>query len=264
MIEGERMVKVRQDLTGMKFGRLTVIKQVEDYIGVNGQHRSQWLCQCDCGSKPIVVIGSNLTKKNWSTKSCGCLNIEKTKETNKKYNNYDLSGEFGIGWTSNTNREFYFDLEDFGLIKDYCWNEHIGSTGYGRLEAWSNTKCGMVRMTELLSKDRHDHIDRNPLNNQKSNLRVATAQENARNHSRGKNNTSGIIGVSWDKSHNKWLSYIGMNGKTVKLGRYISMYDAIVARLEAELKYFSIEFAPQRHLFEEYGITTQNDCEVAV
>ena len=32
---------------------------------------------------------------------------------NKKSNIYDLSGEYGVGWTSNTNEEFYFDLEDY-------------------------------------------------------------------------------------------------------------------------------------------------------
>ena len=37
----------------------------------------------------------------------------------KKYNRYDLSGEYGIGWTTNTNHVFYFDLEDYEKIKDY-------------------------------------------------------------------------------------------------------------------------------------------------
>jgi hypothetical protein len=256
------MVKVRKDLTGMKFGKLTVIEQADDHISANGKRRSQWLCQCDCGSDPVVIIGSSLTKNNRSTKSCGCFNIAKTKEANKKYNKYDLTGQYGVGWTSNTNREFYFDLEDFDLIKDYCWSEHIGTTGYSRLEAWSSENGGMLRMTELLSKEKHDHIDRNPLNNQKANLREATFRENTRNHSKYKNNTSGIIGVSWDKSKNKWLSYIGMNGKTIQLGTYVDIYDATVSRLKAEVRYFGKDFAPQRHLFDEYGITTQNDYEV--
>lgn len=39
------MVKVKEDLTGRVFGRLTVIKQVDDYIEPkSGKHRSQWLC----------------------------------------------------------------------------------------------------------------------------------------------------------------------------------------------------------------------------
>ena len=36
-------------------------------------------------------------------------------------NKYDLSGEYGIGWTHNTEHEFYFDLEDYDIIKYYCW-----------------------------------------------------------------------------------------------------------------------------------------------
>ena len=36
------------------------------------------------------------------------------------------------------------------------------------------------------------------------------------------------------------------------------MDDAIVARLQAELKYFGAEFAPKRHIFEEYNITGEN------
>ena len=40
------MVKVKKDLTGMVFGRLTVLQQAEDYIAPNGRHSTQWLCEC--------------------------------------------------------------------------------------------------------------------------------------------------------------------------------------------------------------------------
>ena len=36
-------------------------------------------------------------------------------------NVYDLSGEYGIGYTLK-GEEFYFDLEDYDKIKDYCWH----------------------------------------------------------------------------------------------------------------------------------------------
>lgn len=38
---------------------------------------------------------------------------------NKRYNRYDLTGEYGIGYT-NQGVEFYFDLEDYDKIKEYC------------------------------------------------------------------------------------------------------------------------------------------------
>lgn len=64
------MVKVKEDLTGRRFGSWTVIQQVEDYIyPSNGQHRAQWLCQCDCG-KQRYILETNL--KGHKSTSCGC------------------------------------------------------------------------------------------------------------------------------------------------------------------------------------------------
>ena len=105
----------------------------------------------------------------------------------------------------------------------------------------------------LLGYKGYDHIDRNALNNRKSNLRKATRQENARNRSLSTNNTSGCTGVHFNKSHNRWVAGIGYNNKHIRLGEFIDKADAIVARLKAEKEYYG-EFAPQRHLFEEYNI----------
>lgn len=88
-----------KDLTGQRFGRLTVIERVEDYVSPKGKKFSKWLCKCDCGNS-CIVVGRNLTKKN-GTKSCGCYAQECTRKSkNKKNNTYDLSGEYGIGYTS--------------------------------------------------------------------------------------------------------------------------------------------------------------------
>ena len=58
------------DLTGQKFGRLTIIKRnyPNDKFG-----KINWLCKCECG-KEKVVVGNNL--KNGNSKSCGCLRKE--------------------------------------------------------------------------------------------------------------------------------------------------------------------------------------------
>ena len=73
-------------------------------------------------------------------KSCGCLQKEseiKNGKRNHKTNVYDLNGEYGIGWTFNTNKMFYFDLTDYDLIKNYCWFEHCNQkTKYSRLQAY--------------------------------------------------------------------------------------------------------------------------------
>ena len=80
-------------------------------------------------------------------------------------------------------------------------------------------------------------------------------QENCRNRSKSVKNKSGFIGVYFDKDRNKWVAFITIDYKQIKLGRFVEKEDAIKARLEAEFKYFGSEFAPQRHLFSKYDIS---------
>ena len=249
------MVKVKDDLTGRKFGRLTVICQADDYIHPNGTHRPRWLCECECENHTQVVVNGDALKDKNGTRSCGCLQKEflvTLHESNKKYNMYDISGEYGIGWTTNTNREFYFDLEDYDKIKDYSWREEVEHTGYHFLATTHNKK--RIVMSWIIVGKHYDHIDRNAFNNKKTNLRPSTYAQNARNRSVPTNNKSGIIGVHWGETKNCWIAQIGYNGKKIALGGFANKTEAIIARLKAELKYFGPEFAPQRHLFKEYGI----------
>lgn len=62
-----------QDLTGKKFGRLTVIKRNGTHVFPSGQKRPTWLCKCECGNE-ITVFARNL--KTGNTQSCGCLKRE--------------------------------------------------------------------------------------------------------------------------------------------------------------------------------------------
>ena len=88
----ERMKQVgknnsNQDLIGKKFNYLLVIKEDLDYKKKNQikNNSSYWLCKCDCGNI-VTVRRTHLT--NGTIKSCGCLQREKTKETNIK----DITG----------------------------------------------------------------------------------------------------------------------------------------------------------------------------
>lgn len=249
------MVNVKEDLAGKTFGLLTVLKQAEDYISPSGKHYAQWLCQCNCENKTILAVSNNCLKRKNGTKSCGCLTKIASAKRFKalhKTNKYDISGDFGIGYCSNTNSEFYFDLDDYDKIKDYCWMERIDDDGYHSL--CTKDKNGkIIKMTTLLGFKYYDHEDRNPLNNRKFNLRPATISDNMSNRSVFKNNKSGVTGVCWNKKLCKWTAYIRKNNKQHHLGSFSNKIDAIKARLEAEIKYFG-EFAPQKNLFEEYGI----------
>lgn len=171
----------------------------------------------------------------------------------------DENGEYYVGWTSNTNQEFYFDVEDYNKIKEYYWREDIDDKGYHHLRAWDKLKKMIISMHWLIIGKYGDHIDRNPLNNRRNNLRKATFRENSRNQSKSTRNTSGVVGVGWYPRYNKWRAYITLDRNTnLTLGYFNNKDDAIVERLRAEQKYFG-EFAPQQHLYEQYGITPQNN-----
>ncbi len=93
-----------------------------------------------------------------------------------------------------------------------------------------------------------DHIDRNPFNNQRSNLRFATYQQNAFNKSKITNKTSIYLGVYLNKKakiNNRekiWLAKIKLNSGNVHLGSFKTEIDAAKAYNEMALKHFG-EFA---------------------
>ena len=205
---------MKQDLTGKTFGKLHVVEQAEDYVDKKGRHRDKWLCECECGNSTIVM-GRNLKRKN-GTRSCGCLGIEKLIQRNTKENIYDLNKEHGVGYTSNTNEKFYFSLEDYELIKSYCWHEVITKVGYHVLKAWDIKEQKEITMAELLGCKNYDHANRNTLDNRRENLRPATLENNAQNRTKQRNNTSGFIGVCWNKNDQLWVARIGLNGKNKK------------------------------------------------
>lgn len=79
-------MKLPKDLTGMKFGRLTVLCRAEDRVYKDGRKRIAWNCRCDCGNTK-EVLGENL--KSGYTKSCGCLQKEKAAMAQLKHGEAD-------------------------------------------------------------------------------------------------------------------------------------------------------------------------------
>jgi len=79
-----------------------------------------------------------------------------------------------------------------------------------------------------------DHKNRHRSDNRITNLRLATKQENSRNGSMRPNNTSGFVGVSWDKHASKWKAQLVVAGRCLHLGLFTSKLDAYAARLAAE------------------------------
>jgi hypothetical protein len=213
-----------------KYGKLTTLYK-------NGRSKNRniiWHCRCDCGKELDVPSGS-LTTGN--TRSCGCLLKETARKNgikSRKLNKYDLSGDYGIGYTTN-GEPFYFDKEDYELIKNYTWSynpeKYVQSSPFGKI-----LKMHILIMSPPKGKV-VDHINHITFDNRKVNLRVCERYQNSINTLTYKNNTSGRKGVYWDKARNKWMVCITANKKTYNLGRYDDFDEAVRVREEAEEKY---------------------------
>lgn len=233
---------------GDKFGHWTIIKFDEEHererlekAKITKKYGSKkWICQCDCENKTIRSVREG-DLKNGSSASCGCDKkgiIKFNKETKTKINKYDLSGEYGIGWTSNTNKEFYFDLEDYDKIKDYGWREKTtGKTSKGVNKVYISTSSRILLHRLILNapEDKQvDHKNHNTFDNRKSNLRLCSLSENTLN----KTPKEGTIPGVFQKGKGKWGARIQYKRKLYNLGTFDTKEEAIKARKEKEEELF--------------------------
>lgn len=173
---------------------------------------------------------------------------------NNLENNYSINENIVKGYCFNTNLEFLIDLQDYQVVKPYHWKENSNKY-HPYICAKIEGKWIYLHRYIMGAKSGEyvDHINRDVTDNRRSNLRIVTNQENAYNSKIHKNNTSGYTGVYWSNKDNFWYAQIRKN-KVIGLGCYHKKEDAIKARLVAEKEYFGEELAPQRDLFEVYGI----------
>lgn len=229
-----------QDITGLKFGRLTVVRKTNiksKRTSDNGAYL--WECLCDCGNVCYYSRYALITPNG--VKSCGCLYEDTRYEIGKRYCTYDLENyDFGIGYCAN-GTYFFFDKEDYDKIKNYCW-WYDGR--YVIAHSLKNDKytTDIIRMHRIVMdiKDREDiNVDHKNLiryDCRKSNLRKATDSENAMNKDYSYMSPTGIPGVI--KQNNKWSASITVNKNTINLGRFEKFNDAVNARKSAEDKLF--------------------------
>ena len=173
---------VIKDLTGQRFGSLVVIELAPKGILKRKNRSSVWKCLCDCGETTFVTSND---LKTGNTSCCKKCSDQKKGKSHKKENIYDLSGEYGIGITTNNPEiKFIFDLEDYDKIKDYAWGIN-NKTGYLQAKISNSTSkvyIHRVIMEPIPDGMIIDHINGNRLDNRKSNLRYVTPKQNAWNH----------------------------------------------------------------------------------
>lgn len=140
------------------------------------------------------------------------------------------------------------DDEDYDFLMQWKWcATKMGKTFYAVRNIYPNGRQTSLLMHRLIlnltdTKILCDHRDMNGLNNQKSNIRPCTKSENQRNVKKRTHNRSGYKGVTWNEATKKWRAQIGVNGKVLYLGTFISIINAALSYDAAAKKYFG-EFA---------------------
>lgn len=161
----------------------------------------------------------------------------------KKTNRYEISGDIVTFFTTK-GEPFIVDKEDFDKVygSTWCFNRS------GRyLVARINKKVIRLHRYILDVTDSNlvvDHINGSTSDNRRSNLRITTQINNARNNRISKNNSSGYHGVD-KRPSGKYRARITVNRKEILLGTFTTYEEAVRVRKEAELKYFG-EYSPSK------------------
>ena len=172
--------KAIEDYAGKRFGRLTVIKRVDDYIFPNGKSTIRYLCRCDCGTEKEVNRGHLSSGK---ILSCGCFHREQLGNMRRKH------GKSGY------NRERLYTI--WLNMKHRCYNpknnhyKNYGARGiticdewledYMAFRDWSYSHGYEEKIRESGRNDlTRDRID-NDGNYEPSNCRWVTNKENCLN-----------------------------------------------------------------------------------
>jgi hypothetical protein len=150
-------------------------------------------------------------------------------------------GDWVVVKSSGDGSRVMVDTSDLHLVDGAVWCRN----GYASLRKYGKD----IKIHHLIMPQKDgleiDHIDRNPSNNRRSNLRYATRSQNAMNRGIQSNSSTGITGVFYEKKTNKWQAHITIRRKRMHLGSFGNVDSAVEARNKGEEEFFG-EFAPQR------------------
>jgi hypothetical protein len=134
------------DLTGQKFGRLTVL-----YRGANTSRAIAWICNCSCSLHALASVTSPVEKitvrgvclRNGTTRSCGCLRAEKARSRG-----IDLTGRTVHSWRvlqSASNR----GLHRYWLCQCVCQKGTVREVSGASLLSGRSRSCGCLRVKKI-------------------------------------------------------------------------------------------------------------------
>lgn len=133
------------------------------------------------------------------------------------------------------------DADDFARLARYDWR--IQQPGHYVRATVNSARTHLHRLIVGATAGQVvDHINHNPLDNRRTNLRICNDAQDLANKRRPRTNTGGYKGVVWRPSRHKWEASVQPRGKARFLGRFDDPWDAAQAYNSAALELYG-EFA---------------------
>lgn len=136
------------------------------------------------------------------------------------------------------------NADDLPLVEGYRWNTRKdGERFYAVHHVYPSEKKTTIRMHCLIlpnPPEGHeiDHINRDGLDNRRSNLRFVTRGQNLCNRRPNMNGSSRFKGVHWESDRSRWIATVTVNGRRRKIGRFTDEIEAAHAADSAAIEHY--------------------------
>lgn len=194
------------DLTGMKFGKWTVIELTDK----GNRKETRWLCKCDCGKIKSV---DSACLRNGKTKSCGCSSGQYKSQNSTKIKN-----------ANQRLCRIFYEMRDRCLNSNLKCYKNYGGRGIKVCDEWLDKKNGRVNFYNWAMKNGYrDDLTLDRINNngnyEPSNCRWVTRKEQQNN-----------------RRNNRYITYKGETHTMKQWSEFLNIsYSAFKQRLDANL-----------------------------
>jgi hypothetical protein len=229
-------------------------------------HRSQYLPPRKVATikkypgsyRPCPICGE---PKRWKAKNCQQCNIV-GKRPPIDQTIYIIDGDRCRYLPLQTGEYAIIDECEYHFAAQWSWRFVPIHDGYSHVVAaikirGMGNKRHTVKLHRLImnSAVQLDHINRNPLDNRRRNLRECNFSQNKSNSEIRRDNTSGYIGVHLNKRDGVWVARVSYNRKRIFLGRFTSPEEAAIARdlkaLELHKEFAVLNFPEKKGWYEQ-------------